>query len=304
MSSEAEKLGLYLEDSSETKFKTWREKMNGPSDSNMTKIADAIAGKQDKLTGAKGQVVGFTATGTPVAQGTDELVGPAGASAGFGTPSATVDANVGTPSVTVTTSGPDTAKVFDFAFKNLKGATGEKGETGDDGTPGADGKSAYQYAVDGGYTGTEEEFQALMGTGPWLPLSGGTMKGTLQVGSPSKDCKFLFDGHADGEPITMPPQPLSGKQMTLSVSSERISVDYVGTPVVYNSPRFQLSAGRPLFIFTSVQIPYDYEVFVYRNPTSGKHAANKKYVDDSIAAINATIGDISALLDEINGEVV
>lgn len=29
---------------------------------------------------------------------------------------------------------------------------------GTDGEPGADGKSAYQYAVDGGYTGTEEEF--------------------------------------------------------------------------------------------------------------------------------------------------
>lgn len=30
------------------------------------------------------------------------------------------------------------------------------------GTPGADGKSAYQYAVDGGYTGTESDFTAKM----------------------------------------------------------------------------------------------------------------------------------------------
>lgn len=30
------------------------------------------------------------------------------------------------------------------------------------GPAGADGKSAYQYAVDGGYTGTEAEFQALL----------------------------------------------------------------------------------------------------------------------------------------------
>ena len=37
------------------------------------------------------------------------------------------------------------------------GATGPKGETG---ATGADGKSAYQYAVEGGYTGTEEEFAA------------------------------------------------------------------------------------------------------------------------------------------------
>lgn len=39
-----------------------------------------------------------------------------------------------------------------------KGDTGETGPQGQQGNPGKDGKSAYQYAVDGGYTGTEEEF--------------------------------------------------------------------------------------------------------------------------------------------------
>ena len=39
-----------------------------------------------------------------------------------------------------------------------KGDTGAKGEKGDTGATGAGGKSAYQYAQDGGYTGTEEEF--------------------------------------------------------------------------------------------------------------------------------------------------
>lgn len=34
---------------------------------------------------------------------------------------------------------------------------------------GISGKSAYDYAVDGGYTGTEEEFKKLMGSGPWVP---------------------------------------------------------------------------------------------------------------------------------------
>lgn len=56
--------------------------------------------------------------------------GPAGAAAGFGTPTATVDTNVGTPSVTVTAGGANTAKVFNFAFKNIKGETGAKGATG------------------------------------------------------------------------------------------------------------------------------------------------------------------------------
>ena len=53
------------------------------------------------------------------------------------------------------------------ALKGPKGEKGEKGDKGDKGDPGpkgdkgdkgADGKSAYAYAVEGGYTGTEEEF--------------------------------------------------------------------------------------------------------------------------------------------------
>lgn len=40
------------------------------------------------------------------------------------------------------------------------------------GVSGQDGKSAYDYAVVGGYTGTEAEFQALMGSAPWVPDAG------------------------------------------------------------------------------------------------------------------------------------
>ncbi len=50
-----------------------------------------------------------------------------GAAAGFGTPTATVDDNTGTPEVEVTASGPDTAKIFKFAFKNIKGSKGDPG---------------------------------------------------------------------------------------------------------------------------------------------------------------------------------
>ena len=41
---------------------------------------------------------------------------------------------------------------------NIKGPQGKTGATGAQGPAGADGKSAYQYAVDGGYTGTETAF--------------------------------------------------------------------------------------------------------------------------------------------------
>ena len=53
-----------------------------------------------------------------------------------------------------------------FTVKNgSQGSQGEKGETGEQGIQGeqgVQGKSAYQYAVDGGYQGTEEDFASLI----------------------------------------------------------------------------------------------------------------------------------------------
>lgn len=48
------------------------------------------------------------------------------------------------------------------ASGQFDGAPGKDGANGADGQPGTSGKSAYQYAQEGGYTGTEEEFAAKM----------------------------------------------------------------------------------------------------------------------------------------------
>lgn len=52
------------------------------------------------------------------------------------TASASVDGNTGTPSVNVTKTGTDENPVFNFAFSNLKGASGQDGQNGTNGTNG------------------------------------------------------------------------------------------------------------------------------------------------------------------------
>lgn len=67
------------------------------------------------------------------------------------------------------------------------GKDGQPGRDGADGAPGADGKSAYQYAVDGGYKGTEEEFAAKLAQEipePYtLPTASETVKGGVKIGN-------------------------------------------------------------------------------------------------------------------------
>lgn len=200
--------------------------------------------------------------------------GPSGPAAGFGEVSAEVDggSSSGTnpPGVTVTASGPDTAKNLHFSFQNLRGQTGPAGADG------ADGRSAYQQAVNGGYTGTEEEFNAILATGPWLPLTGGNVSGTLTC----TDVYALSKTFSIESSVKDP-----------AIISILGSENWRGTSV---TPKIKFLAPGSMDIETYSRPTILRDV---ADPIKSEDAANKKYVDDQV-------GDIASILDSINGEVV
>lgn len=77
--------------------------------------------------------------------------GATGAAAGFGTPTISVSNTTGTPSATVTTTGPDAAKVFSFQFSGIKGETGAQGPQGVQGPQGEPGQDGTSFTVLGIY---------------------------------------------------------------------------------------------------------------------------------------------------------
>ena len=158
--------------------------------------------KQDKLTGNSGQIVGFDSDGNAIARAgytasdiafadgetfqqkydSGELTGPQGPAGADGKDGAAATITVGTvttgeagTSAAVTNSGTSGAAVFNFTIpRGATGAKGDKGDKGDTGpagadgaqgpagAAGADGKSAYEYAQDAGYTGTEADLSAAL----------------------------------------------------------------------------------------------------------------------------------------------
>lgn len=125
--------------------------------------------------------------------------GPTGAAAGFGTPTASVDANIGTPSVTITTSGENTAKVFNFAFKNLKGDKGETGSTGahinsvtGDKTPAAG--NTVTYTMKNSDNTTAGTFEVVNGTNGTTPTVSGSQTTTSTADSGENVYTFTING--------------------------------------------------------------------------------------------------------------
>lgn len=160
--------------------------------------------------------------------------------------------------------------------KGDTGDTGPQGPAGKNGADGTDGKTAYQYAQEGGYTGTEEEFRALMGTGPWLPLSGGTLAGGVGASS-------LTLIYQDNPNFNKTLKPYTDNTPALVIEGKNTDDDILG--VIFSSVTPTDSPKRlTIKAKTNTSIEAVIPVFVPAVPTEQNHAASKQYVDSVSAA--------------------
>lgn len=132
-------------------------------------IAEAAAGmvsiSVDSTLTKSGQAADAKATGDAIHSLSEEISAIPSGKDGVGIhsveQSTTSTEDGGTNVVTVTkTDGTSSTFQVKNGSKGSQGLAGADGAPGADGVPGADGKSAYAYAVEGGYTDTEAAFAA------------------------------------------------------------------------------------------------------------------------------------------------
>lgn len=87
--------------------------------------------------------------------------------------------------------------------QGIQGPKGETGEMGPQGPSGANGKSAYSYAVDGGYTGTEADFAEKLAEEYVTSVNGATGDVTVTVPTAvsqlTNDSNFTTKTYVDGQ---------------------------------------------------------------------------------------------------------
>lgn len=256
--------------------------------------------------------------------------GDTGEAAGFGVPVITVDDTTGTPSATVEASGPDTAKVFTFAFSGLKGETGPQGQQGPQGVTGergpqgtAAGFGEATASVDSStgvpdvtvstsgpdtakvfdfqFSGLKGETGAAAGFGEITATVGaevGTPSVSVEASGPdtAKNLAFTF-ANLKGEPG----QSVGSIRRTAGTGAPGTTDTYtmydsdggtIGTFTVYNgtdgtgSGDFKADGSVPM---TGDLNAGEHKIINVAAPTEDGDAANKAYVDSQSAEIVKTV---------------
>ena len=102
---------------------------------------------------------------------------------------------------------------------------------------GEDGKNPYQYAVEAGYTGTEQEYKEAVASGPWLPLSGGAMESGAIISTKNDGPLYIGDVETTGIAI----QPKVGAVGSTGAISLSALDSYDGT---LTSSLFSMLGGQ------------------------------------------------------------
>lgn len=210
-------------------------------------------------------------------QGIQGPKGDTGEAAGFGEATASVDESTGVPDVTVSTSGPDTAKVFDFQFSGLKGETGAAAGFG--------------------------QITATVG------VEVGTPSVSVEASGPdtAKNLAFTF-ANLKGEPG----QSVGSIQRTAGTGAPGTTDTYtmydsgggtIGTFTVYNgtdgtgSGDFKADGSVPM---TGDLNAGEHKIINVAAPTADGDAANKAYVDsavDNVEIVKTASGSVISVSD-------
>lgn len=129
---------------------------------------------------------------------------------------------------------------------------------------GGGGMSPYDYAVQGGFTGTEEEFLAQLNGGPYLPLAGATMRGPISysVGIYGYNKTGKISADAKSQQISFPNADGTTSGVDLYRAAIRVS-------------------GLPLSAMDGMDLNGN-RIELLAPPNDKFDAANKGYVDSAI----------------------
>ena len=218
-----------------------------------------------------------------VKNGSKGSTGPTGADGKDGAPGA--DGQDGT-----TPTIGDNGNWFIGDTDTGKPSRGEIGPAGADGTTGADGKSAYAYAVEGGYTGTEMEFNEKLAKEKFVNPNALTFTGAVTGsydGSAPLSVEIPSGGGASGDYIPIPQTAAVGQTIVVK------AVDESGKPTEWETA--DMASGGVDFITD--------ETLHLTNGVLGVNTAKSVEEDNTLpvtsAAVYTTVGNINALLETI-----
>ena len=193
-----------------------------------------------------------------------------------------------------------------------KGETGARGEKGDTGATGADGKSAYSYAQDGGYTGTEAEFAAKLAAeklpNPYPLTFTGAVNETYD-GSSAKTIEIPSGGTGGGG-------ALSGLAIADNYDIELIShviIDQENIPTAGITVT-QKDDGSPfaydgLLIWTDAKSASSYTTFNFNGYTNypismthGDRNSLNMYITDGVTMLIVTGTDVRYIIKQSHAD--